>query len=73
MTSAPYTTDPESNRPYFKGMRLLLEKVNQAHIGNVVMDTLSMGMTADYEVAVEEGATIVRVGTAIFGARDYNK
>lgn len=73
MTSAPYTTEPETNRPYFKGMRLLLEKVNDAHIGNVVMDTLSMGMTADYAVAVEEGATIVRVGTAIFGERDYNK
>ncbi len=73
MTIAPYTEDPESNRVYFRGLRELKDKVNELNIPGVKMDTLSMGMTGDYEVAIEEGATFVRVGTGIFGERDYSK
>ncbi|RKM62303.1 YggS family pyridoxal phosphate-dependent enzyme [Butyrivibrio sp. CB08] len=72
MTIAPYTDDPESNRVYFKGLRELKDKINAMNIPGVNMDTLSMGMTGDYEVAIEEGATFVRVGTGIFGERNYN-
>lgn len=71
MTSAPITEDPEANRPYFKGMKQLAQRIDAAHIPGVEMNALSMGMTKDFEVAVEEGATIVRIGTAIFGARHY--
>ena len=71
MTIAPYTEDPESNRVYFKGLRELKDRINAEHIPGVDMDTLSMGMTGDYEVAIEEGATLVRVGTGIFGERHY--
>jgi pyridoxal phosphate enzyme (YggS family) len=71
MTIAPYTEDPESNRQYFKGLRELKDRINAMNIDGVSMDTLSMGMTGDYEVAIEEGATFVRVGTGIFGERDY--
>ncbi len=73
MTIAPYTEDPESNRGYFRDLRLLKDKINALNIPGVNMDTLSMGMTGDYEVAIEEGATFVRVGTGIFGERDYSK
>ena len=72
MTIAPYTDDPESNREYFKGLRLLKDEINSLGIPGVKMDTLSMGMTGDYMVAIEEGATLVRVGTGIFGERDYS-
>ncbi len=72
MTIAPYTEDPESNRIYFKGLRELRDEINALNIPNVHMDTLSMGMTGDYEVAIEEGATFVRVGTGIFGERNYS-
>ena len=72
MTIAPYTDDPESNRVYFKGLKDLKDKINAENIDGVHMDTLSMGMTGDYEVAIEEGATFVRVGTGIFGERDYS-
>ena len=71
MTIAPYTEDPESNRVYFRGLRELKDRINAEHIPGVDMDTLSMGMTGDYEVAIEEGATLVRVGTGIFGERHY--
>ena len=71
MTSAPYTDNPETNRPYFRLMRELCIDIRNQNIDNVAMCELSMGMTGDFEVAVEEGATIVRIGTAIFGARDY--
>ena len=71
MTIAPYTDDPESNRVYFKGLRDLKDEINALNIPRVKMDTLSMGMTGDYQVAIEEGATFVRVGTGIFGERDY--
>ena len=72
MTIAPYTDDPESNRVYFRGLRELKDRINEARIPGVQMDMLSMGMTGDYEVAIEEGATFVRVGTGIFGERNYN-
>ncbi len=71
MTIAPYTDNPESNRVYFRGLRELKYKINALNIDRVKMDTLSMGMTGDYQVAIEEGATFVRVGTGIFGERNY--
>lgn len=73
MTSAPYVSDAEENRKYFRQLRQLYVDINEKNIDNVRVDVLSMGMTNDYIVAVEEGATHVRVGTAIFGARNYNK
>ncbi len=73
MTSAPFVEDGEENRKYFKAMRELAVDISQKKINNVDMSVLSMGMTADYITAVEEGATMVRVGTAIFGKRNYNK
>ncbi len=72
MTIAPYVEDPEDNRIYFRGLRELSVDIKNENIDNVCMDILSMGMTGDYEVAIEEGATLVRVGTGIFGARDYS-
>ena len=72
MTVAPFTDNPEDNRIYFKKMKNLLVDINAKNIDNINMDILSMGMTGDYEVAIEEGATIVRVGTGIFGERNYN-
>ncbi len=71
MTIAPYTDDPESNRVYFRGLRELKDEINSLNILKKNMDVLSMGMTGDYMVAIEEGATFVRVGTGIFGERDY--
>jgi len=71
MTVAPFVDDGEENRPVFRRLRQLLVDINAKKIDNVNMDILSMGMTGDYEVAVEEGATIVRVGTGIFGPRVY--
>ncbi len=72
MTSAPFVDNPEDNRQYFRKLKDLSVDINAKNIDNVHMDFLSMGMTNDYVVAVEEGATHVRVGTAIFGHRDYN-
>ena len=71
MTVAPFVEKPEENRIYFRKMRELLVDMNNKKIHNIHMDELSMGMTGDYEVAIEEGATIVRVGTGIFGERYY--
>lgn len=73
MTSAPPVEDPEDNRPVFRRLRELSVDIRNQNIDNVPMSVLSMGMTNDYVIAVEEGATMVRVGTAIFGARNYNK
>ena len=73
MTVAPETDDPESNRSYFRQMRELSVDIASKNIDNIFMNVLSMGMTGDFEVAVEEGATHVRVGTGIFGARDYSR
>ena len=71
MTSAPYVANPEDNRMYFRQLKQLCVDINAKNIDNINMDVLSMGMTNDYIVAIEEGATHIRVGTAIFGARDY--
>lgn len=72
MTIAPFVEDPEDNRGYFKAIKELSVDINNQNIDNVTMDILSMGMTGDYTVAIEEGATMVRVGTGIFGERNYN-
>jgi len=69
MTMAPWYDDPEKARPCFSGLRALRDRIASENIPNVVMQELSMGMTDDFEVAVEEGATIVRIGRAIFGER----
>jgi len=71
MTIAPYTDDPETNRPYFVLLRQLSVDIDHKCIDNVSMGKLSMGMTGDFEVAIEEGATHIRVGTGIFGERIY--
>lgn len=71
MTVAPYTAVSEKNRPYFVKMRELSVDIARKNIDNISMNVLSMGMTGDFSVAVEEGATCVRVGTGIFGERDY--
>ena len=73
MTVAPFVENGEENRIYFRNMKQLLVDINAKNINNINMDVLSMGMTGDYMTAIEEGATIVRVGTGIFGERDYSK
>lgn len=73
MTIAPFVENPEENRAVFRNLRELSVDINAKKIDNVTMSVLSMGMTNDYMVAIEEGATMVRVGTAIFGMRQYNK
>ncbi len=73
MTIAPYVEDSEDNREIFRQLRELSVDIKSKNIDNVSMNVLSMGMTGDYEVAIEEGATHVRVGTGIFGERNYNK
>ena len=72
MTIAPDVEDPEENRIVFRNLRKLSVDIGGKNFDNVTMDILSMGMTGDYEVAIEEGATHVRVGTGIFGERNYN-
>lgn len=72
MTIAPYTDNPEANREYFSKMKKLSVDIREKNIDNVNMNVLSMGMTGDYQVAIEEGATMIRVGTGIFGERNYN-
>jgi len=69
MTMPPYSDNPENSRPYFQALRKLRDDISTADIPNISMDGLSMGMTDDFEVAIEEGATIIRVGRAIFGNR----
>lgn len=73
MTIAPFVENAEENRQYFRKLRQLSVDIERKNIDNVNMNVLSMGMTGDYSVAVEEGATYVRVGTAIFGERNYAK
>jgi len=72
MTIAPFVEDSELNREYFHKLKQLSVDITNKNIDNVSMSILSMGMTGDYTVAVEEGATHVRVGTGIFGERNYN-
>lgn len=71
MTIAPYVEDPEENRWVFRELKKLSVDIKAKNIDNVNMCVLSMGMTGDYETAIEEGATMVRVGTGIFGDRAY--
>ena len=71
MTMPPWFEDPEDARPYFSAMRKLREKLSREKIPGVALQELSMGMSGDFEVAIEEGATLVRIGTAIFGPRNY--
>ncbi len=72
MTIAPYVENPEENRDVFARLRKISVDIAKKNIDNVSVEILSMGMTNDYEVAIEEGATMVRVGTGIFGERNYN-
>jgi len=69
MTIAPYVENAEENRKYFKDLYQLYVDIKSKNLDNGTMSVLSMGMTGDYEVAVEEGATMIRVGTGIFGSR----
>lgn len=69
MTIPPFTDDPEGARPYFRRLRQLREQIERQNFPNVSMQVLSMGMSHDFEVAIEEGSTCVRIGTAIFGER----
>ncbi len=69
MALPPWQTDPEEVRPYFQELRRLAEQIDALKLPNVTMQELSMGMSHDFEVAIEEGATLIRVGTAIFGQR----
>ena len=71
MTIAPYVENPEDNRVHFSRLKQLSVDIGKKNIDNVSMNVLSMGMTGDYQVAIEEGATMVRVGTGIFGERNY--
>jgi len=70
MTMPPYFNAPERVQPFFKALRELRNQIKDENISNVSMDELSMGMTGDFEVAIQEGATLVRIGTAIFGERN---
>ena len=72
MTLPPYCPDAEDVRPYFRQLRQLANQLAACRLPNVVMQELSMGMTHDFRVAIEEGATLIRVGTAIFGERQYH-
>ncbi len=71
MTMPPFFDDPEGARPFFRELTALSNPIDDACLFNVAMEELSMGMTGDFEAAIAEGATLVRVGTAIFGARNY--
>ena len=73
MTIAPYVENTEDNRLYFRKIKQLSVDITNKNIDNVFMEILSMGMTGDYMVAIEEGATMVRVGTGIFGERNYKQ
>ena len=72
MTIAPYVENAEENRLYFAKLKQIYVDIIHKNIDNVFMEELSMGMTGDYEVAITEGATYIRVGTGIFGERQYN-
>ena len=73
MTMPPFFDDPEAARPYFRELKRLADRIDAAAIPGVTMAELSMGMSGDYEAAVEEGATLVRIGTAVFGEREYHR
>ena len=69
MVVPPLAADPEASRPYFRRLRELRDSVNELGLANVALEELSMGMTHDYHIAVAEGSTLIRVGTALFGPR----
>ncbi len=71
MCIAPFMADPEQVRPYFKQMKAIFDEVKAMPLQNSKIEILSMGMTDDFEVAIEEGATMIRVGTGLYGARNY--
>jgi len=73
MTMAPFSKNEEEVRKVFKGLKQLSIEIDKMNIPNVSMENLSMGMSNDYEIAIEEGSNIVRIGTSIFGERNYNK
>lgn len=73
MTMAPFVDDEKEIRKVFSRLKKLSVEISNLNLPNVEMDTLSMGMSHDYKIAIEEGATIIRVGTSIFGQRNYNK
>ncbi len=73
MTIGLFDDNPEVTRPYFRNLKRIFDYIKSLNIDSVEMQYLSMGMTHDYEIAIEEGANIVRIGSAIFGARDYTK
>jgi pyridoxal phosphate enzyme (YggS family) len=70
MTVPPYSDDSEQSRPYFRKMRELFDYITDRRLAMIQMESLSMGMSHDYEIAIEEGATCIRIGTAIFGERE---
>lgn len=72
MFIAPYVVDIETIRPHFKNMKALFDKLKEKSHPRLMMNTLSMGMTNDYEVAIEEGATMLRIGTGIYGSRSVD-
>ncbi len=71
MTMGVFTPDPEESRPYFRAARLIFDRLGALNLPNVTMKTLSMGMSDSYRVAIEEGSNMVRLGTIVFGARQY--
>jgi hypothetical protein len=73
MTMGPFSGNPEDARPYFVETKKIFEKIREFSLPNVEMKYLSMGMTNSYKVALEEGANMIRIGTKIFGERDYGK
>ena len=73
MTVPPYSEDPEHSRPYFRKMRELFHHIASRRLPAIQMETLSMGMSHDYDIAIEEGATCIRIGTAIFGERESTR
>lgn len=73
MTVAPFCENPEDVRWVFKKMKNIYDKISTMNLRNTEMNYLSMGMTNDYEIAIEEGSNIIRIGTAIFGARKYKE
>lgn len=72
MTMAPYVENQEETRQYFRDLKVLSEEISEMKLENVEMKHLSMGMSNDFDIAVEEGATLIRVGSSIFGERDYS-
>ncbi|QUH20911.1 YggS family pyridoxal phosphate-dependent enzyme [Alkaliphilus sp. B6464] len=73
MTMAPHVENQEETRQYFSALKTLSEEISEIGLENVEMKYLSMGMSNDFEIAIEEGASLIRVGSSIFGERDYSK